>query len=101
MNETAWSCNSTETCDKYGGSNGGYSTYFRRPTYQNGKQSNLYRGVPDLSSNAYPHSGFYACFTGQNASVAGYSCHRWGGKFIFKINFSISKRKSFFEVQQQ
>ena len=87
MNETAWSCTTPKACNTHGGSNGGYSTYFKRPSYQKGIQSNLYRGVPDLSSNAYPHSGYDTCFTGQNATIDGYFCKKWGGVGFFKLFF--------------
>ena len=62
INETGWS-----------GSNGGYSTYFNRPSYQNGIQSNSKRGVPDLSADAYPNSGYIICYKNQA------SCYNTGG----------------------
>lgn len=45
--ETAWA-----------GSGGGYSSVFRRPTYQNGVNTNRNRGVPDVAYDADPQSGF-------------------------------------------
>ena len=45
--EAAWS-----------GSGGGVSAYVTRPTYQNGFESLTKRGVPDVSYNADPSTGF-------------------------------------------
>lgn len=79
MSETSWSCTSYSTCTNYGGSNGGYSTYFTRPAYQNAYQTNAYRGVPDLSSDALPSSGFLVYFS--DPSYGGYNLY--GGKEYF------------------
>ena len=61
ISETAWSA-----------SNGGFSQYFLRPWYQNGVQSNTYRGVPDVAANANPDTGYEICFAN--------SCQLIGGK---------------------
>ena len=74
--ETAWSCTSSSTCNSPGGSGGGYSKFFTRPTYQNGLQTNSYRGTPDLSANAFPSSGYYVCF----AAIQG--CYLYGGRIV-------------------
>ena len=57
-------------------SNGGYSEYFTRPSYQSGIHSNAKRGVPDLSANADPKSGFSVCFT----KTSSFQCFKIGGK---------------------
>ena len=94
MDETAWSCTTPKTCNTHGGSNGGYSTYFKRPSYQKGIQSSLYRGVPDLSSNSNHNGGYDTCFTGQNATIDGYFCEKWGGvcfsSYFFKENLAFN-----------
>ena len=89
QSETAWSCTSYSSCNNNGGSNGGYSTYYTRPAYQNGVQSNAYRGVPDVSANSFPNSGFEVCFNGASGTYgSGYSCILVGGKQIFLFIFS-------------
>ena len=60
MTEIGWS-----------GSNGGYSRVFARPSYQNGLQNNSKRGVPDLSANADPNSGYTICFNNKCMKVGG------------------------------
>ena len=60
MTETGWS-----------GSNGGYSRVFARPSYQNGIQNNSKRGVPDLSANADPNSGYTICFANKCMKLGG------------------------------
>jgi subtilase family serine protease len=66
------------------GSNGGYSEYFTRPSYQTGIHSNAYRGVPDLSANADPNSGYAICYT-----VSSFDCFLIGGKEFKKKNLDI------------
>ena len=63
-------------------SNGGYSRYFTRPSYQTGIQTNAYRGVPDLSANGDvdANSGYRVCFTESGA----FTCYVVGGKFEIK-----------------
>ena len=61
VSETAWS-----------GSNGGFSQAYSRPSYQNGKHSNAFRGVPDVAANADPNTGYQICFAN--------SCQLVGGK---------------------
>ena len=60
ISETAWS-----------GSNGGYSTYFKRPIFQNGIQTNTFRGTPDISANADPKSGYLICYNRTCKKVGG------------------------------
>jgi subtilase family serine protease len=48
LSETAWS-----------GSGGGFSSFLSRPSYQNGFERSRGRGVPDVSFNADPNTGFY------------------------------------------
>lgn len=68
MSETSWS-----------GSNGGYSQVFTRPSYQNGVQSNAYRGVPDLAANADPNTGYNVCFSSL------YGCVPVGGNITIHL----------------
>ncbi len=56
MSETAWSY-----------SNGGFSTAFIKPSYQNGFHNQAYRGVPDLSANADP--GYLMCISANNCQT--------------------------------
>ena len=51
VNESGWS-----------GSTGGFSKVFPRPSYQNRLHTNAYRGLPDLSANADPKTGYTVCF---------------------------------------
>jgi kumamolisin len=60
INEIGWS-----------GSNGGYSRVFARPSYQNGIHQNSKRGVPDLSANADPNSGYKICFANKCMKLGG------------------------------
>ena len=62
VSETSWS-----------GSNGGFSTYFTRPLYQQGIHTNVNRGVPDLSSDADPRSGYLVCYGSPRR------CSKFGG----------------------
>ena len=64
VSETAWS-----------GSNGGYSLGFSRPSYQNGVQANIKRGVPDIAAVADPSSGYYICYN-NNCYIVGGICIR-------------------------
>ena len=41
------------------GSGGGYSAYYSLPDYQKGIINNAMRGVPDVSANADPNTGYY------------------------------------------
>ena len=60
ISEAAWS-----------GSGGGFSSYFKRPAYQNGLQNNQFRGVPDISAHANVENGYYICYTAACKSVGG------------------------------
>jgi len=66
VSETAWS-----------GSNGGFSSAFKKPSYQNGFHSQTYRGVPDLSANADPQSGYSLC-------IPTYNCSKIAGTYDFQ-----------------
>jgi subtilase family serine protease len=57
------------------GSGGGYSAYYKIPSYQVGIVSNANRGVPDISANADPASGYniYNSANGGMITVGGTS----------------------------
>ena len=54
---------------------GGISAYFAKPTYQNSVSFNLNgkRGVPDVSANADPDTGYELIYNGQSIVVGGTS----------------------------
>jgi kumamolisin len=54
MFETVWN-NGRE------GTGGGFSTIFKRPSYQNNHNIFEYRGIPDISANADPNNGYIIC----------------------------------------
>jgi subtilase family serine protease len=56
VSETTWN-------DAYGASGGGFSSIFRRPTYQNAAVMNKRRGLPDVAFSADPASGFLVIFS--------------------------------------
>jgi kumamolisin len=60
-NETAWS-----------NFNGGFSKAFSRPAYQTGFQTKAFMGVPDLSANADPNSGYKICYAKKCRQVGGW-----------------------------
>lgn len=55
-----------------GAGGGGFSSRFSRPTWQQGN-ANAARGVPDISGNADPESGYDVRVDGQNTTVGGTS----------------------------
>ena len=59
--ETAWS-----------GSTGGFSSFFSRPKYQDKFQSVSRRGVPDISANGDPKSGYAICYASKCNKLAGW-----------------------------
>ena len=75
------------------GSNGGYSRYFTRPSYQTGIQTNPYRGLPDLSANGDvdANSGYKVCFT----ELGAYACFVVGGKFEINICDQLSTKSGY------
>jgi subtilase family serine protease len=67
--ETVWSYLSPANG---GASGGGYSSVFTRPIYQSSSRENA-RGIPDVSLNADPVTGYQIVFQGQSAIVGGTS----------------------------
>lgn len=86
QSESAWSCYSPSQCAFGYGSNGGYSIHFPRPSYQNGIQTNGFRGVPDLSSNAYIST--ILCFND--------FCYTVGGMNFFVLLFKKMEKFNYF-----
>ena len=57
-----------------GSTGGGFSTYFNKPSYQNGITAiGAKRGVPDLAMDASPYSGYKIYMNGQYLVVGGTS----------------------------
>jgi kumamolisin len=56
-----------------GASGGGFSTLFPRPTWQPAFQGQSTRGVPDVSGDASPLSGYAVRVDGQNTVIGGTS----------------------------
>ncbi len=77
MSETAWNTPSV------GASGGGFSSLFRRPSFQAPlqKDNNKARGVPDVAYNADPGTPFLAVHMGRGAFAAGTSAGtpQWAG----------------------
>jgi subtilase family serine protease len=69
--ETAWN-------DAYGASNGGYSTRFARPSYQNGFDTKSGRGVPDVSYSGDVNNGLLIAWSQGDASQVG-NFYEFGG----------------------
>ena len=71
QNETAWND------EAYGGSGsggGGYSKIFNKPAYQNGISAiKTKRGVPDISGNASPYTGYQIYMNGSFSTIGGTS----------------------------
>jgi len=80
------SVTSYESETSWSGSNGGYSGYFTRPSYQTGIHKKSQRGVPDLAANADPKSGYAICFTAFFSS----ECYRVGGRKFMEKNLKSS-----------
>ncbi len=84
--ETAWAC--TGTCTA-GGSGGGISSYFSRPSWQvgTGVPSGTKRLVPDVSLDADPNTGYYVVVNGITQQIGGTSASAptWAG-FIARFN---------------
>jgi len=73
MSETAW--NTPAPPAIAGASGGGFSTLYRRPSYQAPlqKDNNKARGVPDVAYNADPGKPFLVIYNGRGAFAAGTS----------------------------
>jgi subtilase family serine protease len=69
--ETAWN-------DEYGASNGGYSTLYGRPSYQNGFVSSARRGVPDVSYSGDVNNGLLISWSQGNPGQVG-NVYEFGG----------------------
>ncbi|GEO26411.1 hypothetical protein AAC03nite_21960 [Alicyclobacillus acidoterrestris] len=67
--ETAWTYNGPQNG---GATGGGFSDVFPKPSYQSSFNSTG-RGLPDISFNADPASGYQIIFQGRNAIVGGTS----------------------------
>ena len=62
--ETAWN-------DEFGSSNGGYSTIFARPAFQNGLVPSPMRGVPDVAYSGDVNNGLLVAWSGGVAANEG------------------------------
>jgi len=84
--ETAWAC--TGTCST-GGSGGGISGFFSRPSWQvgTGVPTGTTRLVPDVALDADPNTGYYVKVNGVTQQIGGTSASAptWAG-FIALIN---------------
>jgi len=71
QSETVWNDSS-----QGGATGGGFSTLFARPSYQSGIgfTFNKKRGVPDMSGNADPNTGYKVYIAGQWLPIGGTSC---------------------------
>jgi subtilase family serine protease len=59
ISETAWGLHNDSPGSFFQASGGGFSHLFSRPTYQNGVAGiGAMRGVPDVSADGDPHTGF-------------------------------------------
>ncbi|WP_067929208.1 S53 family peptidase [Alicyclobacillus shizuokensis] len=67
--ESAWTYNGP---DNGGASGGGFSSVFAKPDYQS-EISGSGRGIPDISCNADPATGYQIVFQGQTVVVGGTS----------------------------
>lgn len=57
----------------WNGSGGGYSVLYAKPSYQAGVVSGSARGVPDLSGNADPATGYAVRYKSQQITIGGTS----------------------------
>jgi kumamolisin len=88
--ETAWNDGTSG-----GASGGGYSAHFPLPSWQTGV-SNAQRGVPDVSGDADPATGYAVSVDGDAATIGGTSAVAplWAGLMAL-INQSAGKRAGF------
>lgn len=83
--ETAWSCATESICfdQNRGGSGGGCSSVFSRPTWQIGVVAGgcVGRAIPDVSAAGDPATGAYVAFDGQTGQYGGTSLSAplWAG----------------------
>jgi hypothetical protein len=88
-----WNGTSIQSETVWNGSGGGYSTYYTRPIYQNSIVTNSYRGVPDVSGNADPNTGYLIIYDGNNYVVGGTSAVApLYAALIARINQNISTK---------
>ncbi len=89
--ETAWNDGA-----QGGASGGGYSAHFPVPAWQNGAVMNARRGVPDVSGNADPATGYQVRVDGMATVVGGTSAVAplWAGLVVL-INQSVGRRVGF------
>jgi kumamolisin len=99
ISETVWN----ETANQEGATGGGVSNAFARPPYQNAAQvpknpqtQFAGRGVPDISADADPSTGYYVFVDGQNQVIGGTSAVAplWAG-LIALINEHIGSPAGF------
>jgi kumamolisin len=86
VSETVWNDGSSG-----GATGGGYSTVFQRPSWQAGQQPG--RGVPDVSGNADPETGYDVLVDGQQQVVGGTSAVAplWAG-LVALLNQKLNTR---------
>jgi len=79
-----------------GAGGGGYSSEFARPDWQAADVSNSHRGVPDVSGDADPETGYNVLVDGQNMVVGGTSAVAplWAGLIVL-LNQKLNKRLGF------
>jgi kumamolisin len=79
-----------------GATGGGFSTFFAQPTYQSGIAGQTGRGVPDVSGDADPDSGYNVLVDGSQEVVGGTSAVAplWAG-LIALLNQQLGKRLGF------
>lgn len=91
--ETVWNVNPTTSA-----TGGGISAIFDKPSYQNSITFNLNgkRGVPDVSGNADPNTGYILWMNGKQLVIGGTSAVSplWSG-LLARINQSIGKNVGF------
>lgn len=89
--ETVWNDGSDG-----GATGGGYSTVFALPSWQSGKVTGSFRGVPDVAGDADPESGYNILVDGQQEVVGGTSAVAplWAA-LIALINQQVGKPSGF------
>jgi kumamolisin len=91
--ETVWNNNPTASA-----TGGGYSGFFTKPTYQNNVITNNFRGVPDISGDANPNTGYKLIFQGQPVVIGGTSAVAplWSA-LVARINQNVNKSIGFMQ----
>jgi kumamolisin len=102
--ESTWNQNAADVPDdSYGASGGGISEFFAVPSYQTGialpanvSTGKTGRGVPDVSGDGDPASGFLVRVDGQEFPIGGTSAVAplWAG-LIALVNQKLNKRAGF------